>query len=560
MNENRVLKFLLLIIGILFLLISIVLPLGTLFIKTFQDREGNFIGMSNFIEYLNNPVTESSLKNSFLVSITVTITVTLLALIFTYGMSRSKIKGKKILELIALLPLFSPTMSHGTALIYLLGRHGIITKLFNLNIDIYGFWGIIIAEIMYIFPILFIMYSLSLKLEDYRTYEAAEMMGINKIKQFFIITIPNIKYTLITGGFAAFTLSFSDFGAPKVIGGNFNVVATDVYKQVVGQQNMGVGSAVGILLIIPAFLAFLVDIIFQKKSIKISSKATKYKIKNNIYRDIMCNLFNYTLVCIILIFFIVVVLASLVKTWPYDMSLNFDAYNFTVMGENIWKIFGNSIFVGVLTALLGTILCFFIAYFIEREKEFIFIRKTGYFLSVLPNAIPGLTIGLAYIFFFNSRLNPLNFLYGSFGILIIANIIHFFTTPFLTITAALKKLDREYETISNLMGVPWYKTVFKVIIPLSLDSILESFSYYFVNSMITISAVVFLYTTSTRVASVMMISKTDSGEIRTASAVAVMIICVNILFKLLMTYIITLLKNKNKILISPLTKKIFMII
>ncbi|MGL5122751.1 MAG: putative 2-aminoethylphosphonate ABC transporter permease subunit [Fusobacteriaceae bacterium] len=547
MNKNKFFKFLLLIIGILFLLISVILPLGTLFIKTFQDREENFVGMSNFIEYLNNPVTESSLRNSFLVSITVTISVTILALIFTYGMSRSRIKGKKILELIALLPLFSPTMSHGTALIYLLGRHGIITKLFNLNIDIYGFWGIIIAEIMYIFPILFIMYSLSFKLEDYRTYEAAEMMGINKIKQFFIITIPNIKYTLITGGFAAFTLSFSDFGAPKVIGGNFNVVATDVYKQVIGQQNMGIGSAVGILLIIPAFLAFLVDMIFQKKGIKISSKATNYKIRKNIYRDIVCNFFNYSVTCVILIFFTVVVLASLVKTWPYDMSLNFDAFNFTVMGENIWKIFGNSILVGILTAFLGTILCFFIAYFIEREKEFIVIRKIGYFLSVLPNAIPGLTIGLAYIFFFNSPVNPINFLYGSFGILIIANIIHFFTTPFLSITAALKKLDREYETISSLMGVPWYKTVFKVIIPLSLDSILESFSYYFVNSMITISAVVFLYTTNTRVASVMMISKTDSGETRTASAIAVMIICVNIIFKLIMTNIIIILKNKKKL-------------
>lgn len=546
MDRSKFYKFIALLIGILFLLVSIILPLGTLFIKTFQDRDGKFIGMNNFGEYLNNPITESSLKNSLLVSITVTIIVTLLALIFTYGMSRSEIKGKKTLELIALLPLFSPTMSHGTALIYLLGRQGLITKLFKLNLDIYGFWGIVIAEIMYIFPILFIMYSLSLKLEDYRTYEAAEIMGINKIKQFIRITIPNIKYSLITGSFAAFTLSFSDFGAPKIIGGNFNVVATDVYKQVIGQQNMGVGSAVGILLIIPAFLAFLVDILFQKKGIKISSKATKYRIKKNIYRDIIYGLFNYGVASIILMFFTVVVLASLVKTWPYDMSLNFDAYNFTVMGENIWKIFGNSIFVGILTALLGTTLCFFVAYFIEREKDFVLIRKIQYFLSVLPNAIPGLTIGLAYIFFFNSKSNPLNFLYGSFGILIIANIVHFFTTPFLTITAALKKLDREYETISNLMGVPWYKTIFKVIIPLSLDSIMESFSYYFVNSMITISAIVFLYTTSTRVASVMMISKTDSGEIRAASAIAVMIILVNIIFKLLMTYLIILFKNKKE--------------
>ena len=545
MKKDKFIKIILSSVLVLFLVISIIFPIFNLFIKAFQGKSGNYIGLKNFVEYFSSPVTASSLTNSLAVSITVTIFTIILAFLFSYGINRSNIRGKSLLKGIALLPLFSPTMTHGIALIYLFGRQGIITKALNLSISIYGFWGIVFAETIFIFPVLFFMLVLAFDSEDYRKYEMAEIMGISKLKQFFTITIPNIKYTLITCFFSGFTLSFTDFGAPKVVGGNYNVLATDIFKQVIGQQNFSMGSAVGILLIIPAFLAFIFDIIIKSKSSKIDSKSTKYIIKENKTRDIFFKLFNYILSLIIISFFGIVILASLVKTWPYDMTLSFKSYNFTIMGESIWKIFGNSILVSVFSAILGTILCFLTAYVVEREKNYIIIRKIGYFLSILPNALPGLTIGLAYIFFFNSKNNILNFLYGSFGIIILANIVHFFATPFLTITARLKTLDSEYETISNIMGVSWYRTIFKVIIPLSIDSIIESFSYYFINSMITISAVIFLYTTKTRLISVMMISKNDAGDIGAAAAISVMIILVNIFFKVVFDLSTKYIRNRR---------------
>ena len=545
MKKDKLIKIILSLVLVLFLVISIIFPIFSLFIKAFQGKNGSYIGLKNFAEYFSSPVTASSLTNSLVVSITVTVFTIILAFLFSYGINRSNIRGKSLLKGIALLPLFSPTMTHGIALIYLFGRQGIITKALNLSISIYGFWGIVFAETIFIFPVLFFMLVLAFDSEDYRKYEMAEIMGISKINQFFTITIPNIKYTLITCFFSGFTLSFTDFGAPKVVGGNYNVLATDIFKQVIGQQNFSMGSAVVILLIIPAFLAFIFDIIIKSKSSKIDSKSTKYIIKENKIRDIFFKFFNYILSLVIISFFGIVILASLVKTWPYDMTLSFKSYNFTIMGESIWKIFGNSILVSVFSAILGTILCFLAAYMIEREKKYIIIRKIGYFLSILPNALPGLTIGLAYIFFFNSKDNILNFLYGSFGIIILANIVHFFATPFLTITARLKTLDSEYETISNIMGVSWYRTIFKVIIPLSIDSIIENFSYYFINSMITISAVIFLYTTKTRLISVMMISKNDAGDIGAAAAISVMIILVNIFFKIIFDLSTKYIRNRS---------------
>lgn len=543
--KNRVSKYFLLIFIGIFFISSVIFPLFSLFIKAFQDKKGNFIGFKNFAEYFGNPNTSSSLFNSLKVSITVTIIVTILALLFAYGVNRTNVKLKKILNFTALLPLFVPTMAHGIALIYIFGRQGIFTKVTGIELPIYGFLGIMIAECVFIFPVLYFMLSLSFNNEDYRKYEVAQLMGISNIKQFFTITIPNIKYPLVTCFFSAFTLSFTDFGAPKVIGGNYNVLATDIFKQVIGQQNFSMGSAVGILLIIPAFIAFLSDFFITNRNSKISTGAIKYRIQKNIKRDIFYGIFNYFVLFCIVFLLGIIILASLVKTWPYDMSLSLRAYKFTVMGESVWSIFFNSIVVSVISAFVGTVICFFTAYIIEREKRYIFIRKIGYFLSILPNAVPGLTIGLAYIFFFNSKVNPFNFMYGTFIIIILANIVHYFATPFLTITASLKKIDSEYEAVSNIMGVPWYKTVFKVIIPLAFNSLVETFSYYFVNSMITISAVIFLYTSRTRVISVMMISKNDAGEIASASAMAVMMMVVNILFKSVFDFLIKYLREKN---------------
>lgn len=543
--KNKKSKIFLLVFITIFFLSTVIFPLVSLFIKAFQNKKGEFIGFDNFIEYFKNPNTSSSLINSLKVSLTVTIIVIVITLLFAYGVNRTNIKLKKVLNFTALLPLFAPTMTHGIALIYIFGRQGIFTKFTGIELPIYGFLGIVLAETIFIFPVIYFMLSLSLKNEDYRKYEVAQLMGISNIKQFFTITIPNIKYTLVTCFFSAFILSFTDFGAPKVIGGNYNILATDIFKQVIGQQNFSMGSTIGILLIIPAFLAFLIDFFMTNKSSKITTGAIKYKIKENIKRDIFYGIFNYMVFFSIVFLLGIILLASLVKTWPYDMSLSLKAYKFTVMGESVWSIFFNSIMVSIISATLGTIICFFTAYIIEREKRYVLVRKIGYFLSILPNAIPGLTIGLAYIFFFNSRSNPFNFLYGTFIIIILANIVHFFATPFLTITASLKKIDSEYEAISNIMGVSWYKTVFRVIIPLSLDSIVESFSYYFVNSMITISAVIFLYTSKTRLISVMMISKNDAGEIASASAMAVMMIIVNIIFKCIFDFFIKYLRNRN---------------
>lgn len=545
-RKNNNSQKLLSIVIISFLLIFLVIPIGTLFLKSFQNFNGEFVGLDNFENYLFTKGFTIALKNSIKVSIISTFIAIILAFLYAYGINRSNLKFKNMFHWLALLPIFAPTMTHGIALIYLFGKKGILTNLLNLNFEIYGMWGIIISEILYIFPVIYIMFSLGLKNSDNRTYEAAEVMGTSPIRQMFTIVLPSLKFTIVTAFFSAFTMAFTDFGAPKIIGGNFSVLATEVYKKLLGQQDLEMGAVVGVILIIPAVIAFAVDYIVGKKNkSEVDSKATEFVIVDRPCRDIICTIINTIVAIIIISIFATIILSAFINNWPYDLSFTTKWFSFSVMGMSGFKIFGNSIFVSLLTAICGTVLCFIAAYLCERATVFKSVNKCLYFLGILPNAIPGLTIGIAFMFFFNKGANPLNFLYGTFAILVLANIIHFFSNPFLTISNEMKKIDKDYENVSDTMGVPWYILLKDVILPMSLPAIVESFSYYFVNSMMTVSAVVFLYFPYTRLATISMINQVDIGESAAASAIAVMIIVTNIIFRLVFDKITKSIRNRK---------------
>ncbi len=194
------------------------------------------------------------------------------------------------------------------------------------------------------------------------------------------------------------------------------------------------------------------------------------------------------------------------------------------------------------SAVLGTIITFSSAYLIEKIRIMRPVRQSAYFLSILPLALPGLVIGLSYIFFFNApgwticrffySGNPFNSLYATMGILVLSNIVHFYTVSFLSATTALKQLDIEFEQVSDSMAVPFYKTFFRVTVPVCLPAALEVFIYYFVNSMATVSAVIFLYSADLPLASVAIANMDDAGDIAPACAMSVLVVTTNIVTRL----------------------------
>ncbi|PEK43904.1 putative 2-aminoethylphosphonate ABC transporter permease subunit [Bacillus toyonensis] len=551
----------LVIIGMLLsFLIILVLPLLQLFTQAFYDKDGAFVGVANFSKYFTTSTLVQSLQNTIWISGATTIISVTLAFIYAYAIARTNVFGKHIFQYVALLPLFAPTMMHGIALTYLFGNQGLITKgMFGLfegiQIPLYGPVGIVMAEVMYTFPQAFLILLIAFQGSDYRLYEASNLLGASKTKQFLTVTLPSVKYGLISAMFVVFTLSFTDFGAPKIVGGQYNVLATDVYKQVIGQQNMSMGATVGMILLIPAIFAFAVDRITQRKQANfLSSKAVPYRIINNKKRDVISFVYCSVITLMIILLFVAVGIAASVKVWPYNMSFTFEHFNFSSLTGDGLAAFKNSVIVSAVTAVIGAILTFVFAYAIEKIDQLQFFRKTGYFFSIVPLAIPGLVLGLGYVFFFSqptiqifglSVTNPFHSLYGTIAVLVLVNIIHFYSVTFVTATTALKKLDREFELVSQSMGIPFYKTFFRVTVPMCLPAILEMVMYYFVNSMVTVSAVVFLYAADFKLAAVSIVNMDDAGNVAPAAAMSVLVVVTNIVVRVVYEWGTKALRNRT---------------
>ena len=528
----------------IFLVLFLVLPLCTLFLKAFQDKSGEFAGLAQFAKYFQSKSMVYSISHTFFIAAVSTLISVTLAFFFSYSLSRKNVPWKGFFRYIGMIPIFAPTMLLGIALIYLFGNKGIFTAL-GLQVPLYGKVGIIIAESIYCFPVATTILMVAFSAADNRLYEAAETMGTSALRKMFTITIPNVKYGLISAIFVAFTYSFTDFGAPSVVGGNYNVLATDVYKQVVGQQNFNMGAVVGIILLFPAILSFAVDrIINKKQNAAISAKSIPYQIKPHRPSDMAATIFCLVITLAMLLFFAVALFASLIKFWPYNLTFTLSNYDLSkISSGNGITAFKNSILIALISAFLGTFVTFLGAYLIEKNQKFKVSRRITYLLSITPLAIPGTVVGLSFIMFFNAPTfkipfiegyvlqNPFHIIYGTIWIIVLANMIHFYSVPFSTATTALKRLDKEFETVSESLAVPFYKTLRRVTLPLCTPAICEMWVYFFVNSLVTVSAVVFLFTPTAPIASVAIVSLEGSGQTAPAVAMCMLLLFINLVVR-----------------------------
>lgn len=525
--------------------IVLICPLYSLFSKAFISADGTFVGLGNYAEYFSTPALSVSIGNTIYISVFTAIVSTLIGFVYAYGVTRTNIKGKQFFRYAALIPLFLPTVVHGLSLVYLFGVQGVVTNL-GWDIGLYGKTGIILSEIIYTFPQSFLMFYIALNYADGRLYEAAETMGCGNLKKFRYITVPSVKYTLINSLFVCFTLAFTDFGAPKVVGGSYNVLATDIYKQVAGQFNMNMGAVVGTLLLIPAIISFAVDrITSRKESGAISSKASALRIKDSTPRDVVFYVICGGVTLCLFIMVAVLFMGAFTKYYPYEMGFTLEHFNFSESTGGI-RSFINSVVMSLLSAVAGTAFVFIYVYLVERSKSSRVLKVIGRLLSSIPLALPGMVIGLSFIFFFNSPDNPLNFIYGTVAILVLANVVHFYSVPFVTASSALKKHDKDYENVADSMRIPLWKSFTRVIVPLSLPAILEIFLYYFMNSMVTVSAVVFLYSAQFKVASIAITHMEEAGDIAQAAAMSLLILLVNIVARGIYELLVYRIKKRNE--------------
>jgi len=510
------------VIGV-YLIVALAMPLYVMLSKSLEDHDGLFVGIANYIEYFSTPALAYSINNSLYIAVITTVITVSLAFTFAYALTRSCIPFKGLFKSITMIPILVPSLLPGIALVYLFGKQGFIPGLL-MGHSIYGPIGILIAEVFFTLPHAIIIIITSLSIADSRLYEAAISLRASKLRIFFTVTIPGCRYGLISAAFVVFTLAITDFGAPKVIGGDFNVLATDIYKQVIGQQNFQMGAVVSVVLLIPAILAFVVDRIVQRKQVALLS-ARAVPLEPQPKRGFDRIMLAYVL---LVSFFLIGMLAvcqyaALVKFYPYDLGLGLHNYQFDLMDGGGWDAYYNSIKLALYTGFFGTIVVFSGAYLVEKGRGFDQGRALFQFLAMMPMAVPGLVLGLAYIFFFNHPDNPFGFIYHTMIILVVSTITHFYTVSHLTALTALKQMDAEFEAVAASLKQPFYKTFARVTVPVCLPAILDISIYLFVNAMTTVSAVIFLYGPDTNLASVAVLNMDDAGDIAPAAAMGMMI-------------------------------------
>jgi iron(III) transport system permease protein len=516
------------VVGIV-LYLFVLYPLMQVLWRSLLGNDGAFVGLANYRRYFGTPAIAASIGNSLFVSfVSMLITVTL-AFGYAYGLTRTRMRWRGLFRVIAMLPLFAPSLVQALAFIYVFGNNGILTRATGLNIGIYGAKGIVLAEVFYCFPHALLILVAALSATDARLYDAARTLGASPLKTFLTVTLPGVKFGLVSACFVVFTLVITDFGAPKAIGGKFSVMATEIYNQVSGQQNFTMGATVSVVLLIPAVLAFLVDRLVQRRQYAlVTSSSQPLAPARRPGADWGCFAYCALIAGAIAGMYLAIGAYSLVTRWPYNFTPTLRHYKFDTVGGYAPLL--NSLYVAALTALLGTVLTFVSAYVVEKCRT----AWSGvlYLLAVLPVSIPGMVLGLAYIFAFNAPGSALNLLYGTLAILVISNVIHYFTVGFLTATTALRQMDAEFEAVSASLGVPFYRTFWRVTVPMALPSIVAISMYFFLNAMVTLSAVVFLVAPGTELAAVAVLLMDDAGDTAQAAAMSVCIIAIGLTVRL----------------------------
>jgi len=515
------------------LIVFVLLPLWNILVRSFITPEG--YGLDNYLQYFSDARFVEIVGNSLLVAATTTAITVMLAYGFAYAMYRSAMPFKPVLHLVALVPLFSPSLVQALGVLFLLGRNGLINRTFDLGIDIYGFWGIVVSDVFYAFPHAYLILSAALAVADARLYESARSLGAGDARIFFTVTLPSTKYGLMSAVFVVFTIVITDFGNPMVIGGDYDVLATEIYNQVSGQANFEMGAVIGMILLVPAALAVAVERwVTRRQYTVIGAHSQPLSVKPDRRFDRTMFVFAAIVVLGILSVIGIVFFASLVKLWPYDMSLTMRHYEFDVQNgiQPLWT----SIIVSLIAAVIGIVFVVGAAYVIHKISGR--AVRALYFLSILPAAVPGMVLGLGYILAFNDPANPVYTIYGTLLILAICNVYHYHAQGFLIATTSVKQVSHIFDEASATLGAGFFRTMRSITLPIIWPSVVSVGVFFFVRSMVTLSAVIFLITPSTQLAAVSVLLLDDAGNQNQAAAFSVCIMLVVagvlVLFQLLL--------------------------
>ncbi|MGM0828934.1 MAG: ABC transporter permease subunit [Bacillota bacterium] len=508
-------------------LIFLVLPLLFLLMKSLENDQG--FTFSTYLDALSNEDILTAIGNSFKVSAVTALITTILAFVMAYSINATRIHPvfKGVLKTGILLPMLLPTITYGFAIMYSFGNQGLFSKLFGSPLfDMYGFNGLLIGYVIYTLPPAFLVIHNSFQYIDKKFIIVSKLMGDSTLRSFMNTIIRPLWGTLGGAFVLSFILSFTDFGIPASIGGTYTVVATLLYQVMLGSiPDFNQGAVIAVLMLLPAVLGILLLRYLEKLNFHYD-KVTDTELMGNRWRDTVLGSLAFLILSAMVATFAIMFIAPFLKQYPFNNTFTWEHIIDTFSSNDLTGVYKNSLYVSVLTAIFGTIVAYGAA--LINGRTAVKGKSVMDGIAMVTNTVPGMVLGLSYLLLFNGTGFK-----GTFLILIFCNLIHFFTTPYLMAKHSLSKMNPGWETTGELLGDNWFKTVRRVIIPNSATTILEMASYYFINSMVTISGIIFLITAETSLVSSKIQQLQHFAKFNEIFVLSLLIFGTNLIVKLL---------------------------
>ena len=486
-HRNRELRLIFIILVLTFAFF-LLLPVIRVFAKSFFD--GSHVTLHYYKDVLTGKNFLTALKNSFRVAVWAALVAVAIAFVFAYAIHYTRLpKWMKLLfRGVAAFPMFLPTITYGFAIIYSFGKQGLITRLLHRQLfNLYGFGGLMVGYVIYTVPVAFLLIHNTMHYVDKKTLVVSKTMGDTALSSFWIAVLRPLLGTLAGAFVQSFFLSFTDFGIPASVGGKYEVIATVLYNEMLGGvPDFHKGAVVAVVMLFPSIISVLLLRYLERYNIRYDRISDADLTRNRI-RDAAWGIAGGILSFVVLSVFVVVFVVPLVKNWPYQTTATLEHVKEVFADSELQTVYSHSIIMALATAAIGSLVAYGAGLITARSKMSAASKQTVDSIALVTNTIPGMVLGLAFLFQFSGTS-----LQNTMILMILCNVVHYFSTPYLMMKNALSKMNAGWETTGMLMGDNWLKTILRVITPNAASSLIEVFSYYFINAMVTISALVFL--------------------------------------------------------------------
>ncbi len=527
-----------LVLVVIFVVVAIISPIYAM-IEESRTPDGQEL----FDRYLSSPVYRTIIVNTLRMGLIVAALGTALGFLMAYVQVKVDVPFKRLMHIVVLIPIIAPPFALATAVLILFGRNGMISQgWFGVRYDIYGLDGLSLVLVLSYFTVAYMNLKGMLQALDPALDEAATNLGASKWRIFRTVTVPMLIPGIAGSFLLLFVEAIADLGNPLVLGGNYEVLATRIYVSIVGLYNTTAAAVLSVILLVPSLLVFIIQRYWISRTSVVSITGKPSGVSQPIRHPLVrWPLFAVTMFVVVFILLIygTIIAGSFTRILNVNNELTLDHFDFVINGYGS-EAMRDTTQLSVIATPLAGVLGMIIAFLVARKK---FLGRNALdFATMLGIAVPGTIIGIGYLLVFNRpseltlplvgtieivpKLTGGRAVFGGAGAIVLVYIVRSVPAALRSGVAALSQIDPAIEEASISLGADNFRTFTRITLPLIRPAFLSGLIYAFARSMTTISAIIFLTTSRTKIMTHQILNEVEHGRYGNAFAYCVILIVI----------------------------------